>query len=78
MHLNYHQSCGAQYLQVFPVGQNNCRYGAGNFDWKEFVPRLKQKTFEEINEYGLNPLMLFSSASLQKTHHYKKAFWFIL
>ncbi|XP_010527503.1 PREDICTED: CHD3-type chromatin-remodeling factor PICKLE-like isoform X1 [Tarenaya hassleriana] len=28
------------------------RYGVGNLDWKEFVPRLKQKTYEEIKEYG--------------------------
>lgn len=24
----------------------------GDFDWKEFVPRLKQKTYEEIKQYA--------------------------
>lgn len=27
------------------------RFGVGEFDWAEFTPRLKQKTFEEIKEY---------------------------
>lgn len=27
------------------------RFGVGEFDWAEFVPRLKQKTYEEIKEY---------------------------
>lgn len=27
------------------------RFGVGDFDWKEFTPRLKQKSFEEIREY---------------------------
>jgi chromodomain-helicase-DNA-binding protein 4 len=28
------------------------RFGVGDFDWAEFTPRLKQKTYEEIREYG--------------------------
>ncbi|KAL8108884.1 CHD3-type chromatin-remodeling factor PICKLE isoform X1 [Apium graveolens] len=28
------------------------RFGVGEFDWAEFTPRLKQKTFEEIDAYG--------------------------
>ncbi|KAK1375866.1 CHD3-type chromatin-remodeling factor PICKLE-like [Heracleum sosnowskyi] len=28
------------------------RFGVGEFDWAEFTPRLKQKTFEEIHAYG--------------------------
>lgn len=28
------------------------RFGVGDFDWKEFAPRLKQKTYEEIKEYA--------------------------
>ncbi|CAL5411670.1 unnamed protein product [Camellia sinensis] len=28
------------------------RFGVGEFDWAEFTPRLKQKTCEEIKEYG--------------------------
>lgn len=27
------------------------RFGVGDYDWKEFASRLKQKTFEEIKEY---------------------------
>uniref|UniRef100_A0A7N0U7Q7 CHD3-type chromatin-remodeling factor PICKLE n=1 Tax=Kalanchoe fedtschenkoi TaxID=63787 RepID=A0A7N0U7Q7_KALFE len=32
--------------------QTLMRFGTGEYDWAEFVPRLKQKTFEEIHEYG--------------------------
>ncbi|CAM6088601.1 unnamed protein product [Calypogeia fissa] len=28
------------------------RYGLGDFTWSDFLPRLKQKTREEIKEYG--------------------------
>ncbi|KAK2398961.1 protein CHROMATIN REMODELING [Trifolium repens] len=28
------------------------RFGIGDFDWKEFAPRIKQKTWHEINAYG--------------------------
>lgn len=28
------------------------RFGVGDFDWKEFTSRMKQKTYEEIKEYG--------------------------
>ncbi|ONK60438.1 uncharacterized protein A4U43_C08F18460 [Asparagus officinalis] len=28
------------------------RFGFGDYDWKEFVPRLKGKSFEEVHEYG--------------------------
>lgn len=27
------------------------RFGVGDFDWKEFTSRMKQKTYEEIKEY---------------------------
>ena len=48
--LIYPQSC---VVNVFFLssGQNICRFGVGNYDWKEFVPRLKQKTYDEIKEY---------------------------
>ncbi|KAK9947186.1 hypothetical protein M0R45_012620 [Rubus argutus] len=29
------------------------RFGIGDFDWKEFTPRMKQKTYEEIKDYGI-------------------------
>ncbi|KAI3467977.1 hypothetical protein Pfo_024640 [Paulownia fortunei] len=49
-----------RYLRVLGFNQNQravfvqilMRFGVGEFDWAEFVPRLKQKTFEEINDYG--------------------------
>ncbi|XP_010525929.1 PREDICTED: CHD3-type chromatin-remodeling factor PICKLE-like [Tarenaya hassleriana] len=44
--LGFNQSQRAIFVQTL------MRYGIGNFDWKEFVPRLKQKTYEEIKEYG--------------------------
>ncbi|KAI8569193.1 hypothetical protein RHMOL_Rhmol02G0259700 [Rhododendron molle] len=28
------------------------RFGVGQYDWAEFTPRMKQKTYEEIKEYG--------------------------
>ncbi|XP_057845926.2 CHD3-type chromatin-remodeling factor PICKLE [Cryptomeria japonica] len=28
------------------------RFGLGNYDWSEFIPRMKQKTPEEIKEYA--------------------------
>ncbi|XP_068647282.1 CHD3-type chromatin-remodeling factor PICKLE isoform X2 [Aristolochia californica] len=36
------------------------RFGFGNYDWSDFIPRMKQKTPEEINAYGflmMNHLM---------------------
>ncbi|CAA2986759.1 CHD3-type chromatin-remodeling factor PICKLE [Olea europaea subsp. europaea] len=32
--------------------QNMMRFGVGEYDWAEFVPRLKQKSHEEIRDYG--------------------------
>lgn len=40
----YPQSCVVHWFR------NICRFGVGNYDWKEFVPRLKQKTYDEIKE----------------------------
>ncbi|XP_057522880.1 CHD3-type chromatin-remodeling factor PICKLE-like isoform X2 [Amaranthus tricolor] len=45
--LGFNQSQRALFVQVL------MRFGVGEFDWSEFVPRLKQKTYEEIKEYGL-------------------------
>lgn len=44
--LGFNQSQRAVFVQVL------MRFGVGEFDWAEFVPRLKQKTYEEIKEYG--------------------------
>ncbi|XP_019087304.1 PREDICTED: CHD3-type chromatin-remodeling factor CHR7-like [Camelina sativa] len=30
------------------------RYGAGNFDWKEYGHPLRRKTYDEINTYGVH------------------------
>ncbi|CAA7032933.1 unnamed protein product [Microthlaspi erraticum] len=45
--LGFNQSQRAIFVQTL------MRYGVGNYDWKEFVPRLKQKTYDEIKEYGI-------------------------
>ncbi|CAN8315046.1 unnamed protein product [Cochlearia groenlandica] len=45
--LGFNQSQRAIFVQTL------MRYGVGNYDWKEFVPRLKQKTYDEIKDYGL-------------------------
>ncbi|XP_021769423.1 CHD3-type chromatin-remodeling factor PICKLE-like [Chenopodium quinoa] len=44
--LGFNQSQRAVFVQVL------MRFGCGEFDWVEFVPRLKQKTYEEIKQYG--------------------------
>ncbi|KAJ8421601.1 hypothetical protein Cgig2_025730 [Carnegiea gigantea] len=44
--LGFNQSQRAAFVQVL------MRFGVGEFDWAEFVPRLKQKTYEEIRDYG--------------------------
>lgn len=36
------------------------RFGVGDYDWAEFTPRLKQKTYEEIREYvEISTLILY-------------------
>ncbi|GAB4854668.1 hypothetical protein Ancab_023251 [Ancistrocladus abbreviatus] len=44
--LGFNQSQRAAFVQIL------MRFGFGEWDWAEFVPRLKQKTYEEIHEYG--------------------------
>ncbi|KAF9614280.1 hypothetical protein IFM89_017081 [Coptis chinensis] len=44
--LGFSQNHRAAFVQIL------MRFGVGDFDWSEFTPRLKQKTFEEIKEYG--------------------------
>ncbi|KAL6345794.1 hypothetical protein AAG906_017546 [Vitis piasezkii] len=44
--LGFNQNQRAAFVQVL------MRFGVGEFDWAEFTPRLKQKTFEEIKDYG--------------------------
>lgn len=33
------------------------RFGVGQYDWAEFTPRMKQKTYEEIKEYAIESLL---------------------
>ncbi|KAF5931705.1 hypothetical protein HYC85_027876 [Camellia sinensis] len=42
----FNQNQRAVFVQIM------MRFGVGEFDWAEFTPRLKQKTCEEIKEYG--------------------------
>ncbi|KAA8518154.1 hypothetical protein F0562_015628 [Nyssa sinensis] len=44
--LGFNQNQRAAFVQIL------MRFGVGDFDWAEFAPRLKQKTFEEIKGYG--------------------------
>ncbi|XP_059642926.1 CHD3-type chromatin-remodeling factor PICKLE [Cornus florida] len=44
--LGFNQNQRAAFVQIL------MRFGVGDFDWSEFTPRLKQKTFEEIKDYG--------------------------
>ncbi|XP_058067586.1 CHD3-type chromatin-remodeling factor PICKLE [Magnolia sinica] len=45
--LGFNQNQRAAFVQIL------MRYGLGDFDWSEFVPRMKQKSLEEIKEYGI-------------------------
>ncbi|KAI7995163.1 CHD3-type chromatin-remodeling factor PICKLE [Camellia lanceoleosa] len=44
--LGFNQNQRAAFVQIL------MRFGVGEFDWAEFTPRLKQKTYKEIKEYG--------------------------
>ncbi|CAH9086176.1 unnamed protein product [Cuscuta europaea] len=44
--LGFNQSQRTAFVQIL------MRFGVGEFDWAEFTPRLKQKTYEEIKNYG--------------------------
>lgn len=44
--LGFNQSQRATFLKTL------MRFGFGEYDWKEFVPRLKGKSFDEVHEYG--------------------------
>ncbi|XP_073223963.1 CHD3-type chromatin-remodeling factor PICKLE isoform X2 [Cicer arietinum] len=44
--LGFSRSQRAAFLQIL------MRFGVGDFDWKEFTSHIKQKTYEEIKEYG--------------------------
>ncbi|KAK8943573.1 CHD3-type chromatin-remodeling factor PICKLE [Platanthera guangdongensis] len=42
----FNQNQRAAFLQLV------MRFGFGKYDWKEFVPRLKGKSIQEVNDYG--------------------------
>ncbi|CAA2968529.1 CHD3-type chromatin-remodeling factor PICKLE [Olea europaea subsp. europaea] len=44
--LGFNQRQRAAFVQIL------MRFGLGDFDWAQFTPRLKQKTYEEITDYG--------------------------
>eukprot|EP01018_Ginkgo_biloba_P007663 Gb_18673 [translate_table: standard] len=44
--LGFTQNQRATFVQIL------MRFGLGDFDWSEFIPRMKQKSPEEIKEYG--------------------------
>ncbi|XP_050216353.1 CHD3-type chromatin-remodeling factor PICKLE [Mercurialis annua] len=45
--LGFNQNQRAAFVQIL------MRFGVGEYDWKEFTPRLKQKSYEEIRDYGI-------------------------
>ncbi|KAE9588990.1 hypothetical protein Lal_00012672 [Lupinus albus] len=45
--LGFNQHQRATFVQIL------MRFGVGDYDWKDFVPRIKQKSVEEIREYGM-------------------------
>ncbi|KAK1275276.1 CHD3-type chromatin-remodeling factor PICKLE [Acorus gramineus] len=44
--LGFNQNQRAVFVQIL------MRYGLGDYDWREFTPRLKQKSLREVKEYG--------------------------
>ncbi|PIN15481.1 putative helicase [Handroanthus impetiginosus] len=44
--LGFNQNQRAMFVQIL------MRFGTGQYDWAEFLPRLKQKTKKEIADYG--------------------------
>ncbi|KAM6561497.1 hypothetical protein CsatA_030736 [Cannabis sativa] len=44
--LGFNQNQRAAFVQIL------MRFGVGDFDWKDFSFRMKQKTYEEIRDYG--------------------------
>ncbi|XP_015945340.1 CHD3-type chromatin-remodeling factor PICKLE [Arachis duranensis] len=44
--LGFNQNQRAAFVQIL------MRFGVGEFDWKEFTSRMKQKTYQEIKDYG--------------------------
>ncbi|XP_020208331.1 CHD3-type chromatin-remodeling factor PICKLE [Cajanus cajan] len=44
--LGFNQSQRTAFVQLL------MRFGVGDFDWKDFTSHMKQKTYEEIEEYG--------------------------
>ncbi|KAK7311902.1 hypothetical protein RJT34_10364 [Clitoria ternatea] len=44
--LGFNQNQRAAFVQIL------MRFGVGDFDWKEFTSRMKQKTYDEIKDYG--------------------------
>ncbi|KAJ0029973.1 hypothetical protein Pint_12488 [Pistacia integerrima] len=59
--LGFSQNQRAAFVQILmrlsplpsQVSVVDCRFGVGDFDWKEFAARLKQKSYEEIRDYGV-------------------------
>lgn len=45
--LGFNQHQRAAFVQIL------MRFGVGEFDWADFAPRLKQKSYKEIKEYGI-------------------------
>ncbi|XP_019447576.1 PREDICTED: CHD3-type chromatin-remodeling factor PICKLE-like isoform X1 [Lupinus angustifolius] len=44
--LGFNQNHRAAFVQIL------MRFGVGDYDWKEFTSRMKQKSYEEIRDYG--------------------------
>ncbi|KAK8515368.1 hypothetical protein V6N12_075412 [Hibiscus sabdariffa] len=44
--LGFNQSQRTAFVKIL------MRFGVGDYDWKEFASRLKQKTYDEIKDYG--------------------------
>ena len=41
----------SEHAYLFCLHLYFCRFGFGDYDWREFVSRLKGKDFDEVHEY---------------------------
>lgn len=62
--LGFNQNQRAAFVQIL------MRFGVGEYDWAEFTPRLKQKTYEEIRDYGSLFLSHIAEEDINDSPHF--------
>ncbi|XP_022642683.1 CHD3-type chromatin-remodeling factor PICKLE-like isoform X11 [Vigna radiata var. radiata] len=60
--LGFSQNQRADFLQIL------MRFGVGDYDWKQFAPRIKHKSYEEITDFYCIPFSLWGELYDNRTH----------